>query len=101
MLENWPMKLAIAVILVFVGWGAYYGYRAGQHMSLSKQMIPILTEKYKAPTEEAWRKAHAELGIEYTEGRRMSTDEMERYVAKWEAEKQARLGGTSAPAATP
>jgi hypothetical protein len=93
MLENWPIKLAIVVILGFVAVGAYYGIKAGEHMALSKQMIPILTEKYRAPTEDAWRKAHAELGIEYTEGHRFNTEQLKQYIAKWEAEKQQKQTG--------
>ena len=89
--DNWPIKLAIVVILAFVGAGAYYAIKAGEHMSLSKQMIPILTEKYRAPTEDAWKKAHAELNIPYTERRRFTTEEMKRYIAKWEADKQQKL----------
>ena len=97
LLDNWPIKLAFVVILAFVAAGAYYAVKAGEHMSLSKQMIPILTEKYRAPTEDAWKKAHAELGIPYTERRRFTTEEMKRYVAKWEADKQQKLHPQPAP----
>jgi hypothetical protein len=92
LLDNWPIKLAIIVILAFVGVGAYWGVKAGEHMALSKQMIPILHEKYRAPTEDAWRKAHAELDIPYTEGRRFNTEEMKRYIAKWESDKHQGTG---------
>ena len=98
--ENWPIKLAILAILALVAAGAYYGLQAGEYMALSKQMIPILTEKYRAPTEDAWRKAHAELGIEYTEGHRFNTEQMKQYVAKWEAEKQQKATGQPATAPT-
>jgi hypothetical protein len=91
--ENWPAKLAIIVVIAFIAGGAYYAVKAGEHMKLKQQMDVVLYEKYKNPTEDGRKKAYAELGIEWSRDRELTTEEMKRFIAGWEAEKQKKLGG--------
>src|SRR5687768_7088653 len=82
LLENWPLKLGILLVVLVIAGGAYVVKGAGEQMALKKQVDNVLHEKYRAPTEDAWKKAHAELNIPYTEGRKMTVEEMKRYLAK-------------------
>jgi hypothetical protein len=85
-LDNWPLKLGILLVVLVIAGGAYVVKGAGEKMALQNQVENVLFEKYRAPTEDAWKRAHAELNIPYTEGRRMTVEEMRRYLDKAWAE---------------
>ena len=78
--DNWVAKLGIALLVAVLCFGGYWVYKAGENMAVKKKMDNVLTEQYRAPTPDAWKKAYEKLGVPYSPERKLTTVEMKRYI---------------------